>query len=183
MDWGDDTDTARYLWFSPSYRGSMTKMSQKYLFLCLISLLFISGCIDKPQTQAEKVGWDEAKYEEYSAYYEALLFSHDQSKVNRSAIHNIITNYSTITKGKPIEEWLIDIPKDKNEFEKAWYMVFYYFQKGQLESKKVSVCDLKISIGECFSSNRDAKKAADGYYQKATEYRQKIEDMKMNLSR
>lgn len=163
--------------------------------MCLIALLIISGCIEKPQTQAEKVGWDEAKYEEYSAYYDSMValheFSHirDSSRLNsknyseiydymsrQNAIHR---NYSINAKGKTLDEWLIDIPKDKNEFEKAWYLVFYYIQKGQLEKEKLKRC---VLLDECLRSEIDAneriKKTADGYYQKAAEYRQMIEEMK-----
>lgn len=127
-----------------------------------------------------KTGWDQAKYEEYSMYYDALLFKYDAVKLNQSAIKNIQTKgYLTITKGKTVEEWLIDIPKDKSEFEKTWYMVFFYFQKVELENKRM-VCTLMDGEGKgCvrYKGGGD-KKIKDEYLQKAAEYRQKIEEMK-----
>lgn len=156
-------------------------MSKKYLFLCIITLLVISGCVDKIQTQikAETMGWDQAKYEEYSVYYDALLFNYDAVKLNQSAIKNIQTKgYLTITKGKTVEEWLIDIPKDKSEFEKTWYMVFFYFQKVESEYKR-RVCTLSDGEGGCLRYRGGGdKKIKDEYLQKAAEYRQKIEEMK-----
>jgi len=72
-------------------------MSKKYPLLCLIVLLFISGCTDKPQTQAEKAGWNQAKYDEYSAYYDIL----------RPLPGKVVTQpeYNAISKNMTIDEW------------------------------------------------------------------------------
>lgn len=72
-------------------------MRYKLLAITILLLLFVvSGCV---QTPAEKVGWNQAEYEEYSAFYESL--------VNKSA-----------WTGKSLEEVLI-YRKIKNEFEKT----------------------------------------------------------------
>ncbi len=160
-------------------------MVKKYLFLCLIVLLVISGCVE---TQAEKMGWNQAKYEEYSAYYDILRPPPGEA-VNKSV-------YDMISKGKTIDEWLISIPKDKNELENTWYLVFYYIKKGQDEPIGTScppVSNDPTMNPDVRRAQRDAECSyilqksrmdkANVSYSKAAEYRQKIEDMKMNLSR
>ncbi len=142
-------------------------MRYKLLAITILLLLFVvSGCV---QTPAEKAGWNQAEYEEYSAFYESLV------------------NNSPWT-GKSLEEVLIDIPKDKNEFEKTWYLTFYYIKKAQ---------DTPLSTAPCRASldpamNPDVRQAqadmecpqirqksrmeqANVSYSKAAEYRQKIE--------
>jgi len=165
-------------------------MSQKtYIFLCLISLLVISGCIEFPQTQAEKVGWNQPKYEAYSAYYD-ILRPPPGKVVNKS-------EYDMISEGKTIDEWIISIPKDKNELENTWYLVFYYIKKGQDVPLDTSPCPVNrdstmnpdvrnapLASGDCQSARQKSRmNTANVSYSKAAEYRQKIEDIKMNLSR
>src|SRR3972149_9676883 len=106
-------------------------MIQKFLFLCLIVIVLITGYIEIQQTQADKVGWDQIKYEEYSAYYDIL----------RPAPGRVVTQseYNAISKGMTIDEWLISIPKDKNEFENTWYLVFYHIKKAQ-DTRIVGKC-------------------------------------------
>lgn len=72
-------------------------MRYKLLAITILLLLFVvSGCVETP---AEKAGWNQAEYEEYSTFYESL--------VNKSA-----------WTGKSLEEVLI-YRKIKNEFEKT----------------------------------------------------------------
>lgn len=162
-------------------------MSVKYLLLYLVALIVITGCIEKPQTQAEKMGWNQVEYDQYSAYYEGL--------VNNTLY--LVNNTSTLY-GKSLDEILIDIPKDNNEFEKTWYYVFYYRQKGNeiknnfisAKCRYVSESDNIIGIystqddvRECISANQRGHEMARGSYIKALEYRTRIELMKVNLSR
>ncbi len=158
-------------------------MSQKIisLFLILIALFVVSGCVE---TQAEKVGWNQAKYEEYSAYYDILRPPIGKT-VNKS-------DYDTISKGMTIDEWMISIPKDKNEFENTWYLVFYHIKKAQDMRPVVKDCSKAVYTDRTpnlweMSCQQDYqalyKKQVDDIYSKAAEYRQKIEDMKINLSR
>lgn len=118
----------------------------------MIAFIVITGCIETPQTQAEKVGWDEAKYKEYSEFY----------------IH-LVTNTSDTPdwwgQGKKrymgmifeIEDKLMEIPKDKNEFERAWYLVFLNYKRG-LE----------------YLSEQD-RVTANKYFWKARDIKEKIE--------
>ena len=159
-------------------------MRKKYVLLYLVALIVISGCIEFPQTQAEKIGWKQAKYEGYSAYYD----------IRRPPPEKIVSpeEYNAISKNLTIDEWLISIPKDENEFENTWYLVFYYIKKGQDEpigtfcnlnpdelrmidpkyqqSYKERVCRIILE--------QKRMEQANVSYSKAAEYRQKIEEMK-----
>ena len=132
-------------------------------------LLVISGCVE---TQREKVGWNQAEYEEYSAFYEHL--------VNNSP-----------WAGKSLEEVMIDIPKDKNEFEKTWYLTFYYIKKAEDEPIDTSLCRASLdpamnpdvrqaqADAECpYIRQKSRMDRANVSYTKAAEYRQKIEGMR-----
>lgn len=161
-------------------------MSKKYLPLYLVALIVISGCVE---TQAEKVGWNQAKYEEYSAYYDVLRLP-PESTVN-------LSERIAISKNMTIDEWLISIPKDKNEFEMTWYLVFYNIEKAMnTPSDNVKRCSsienpMDRSAGttrmirlECQNRETEVYKSkVNASYLKATEYRQKIEDIRMNISR
>lgn len=153
-------------------------MIQKYLFLCLIVLIVITGCIEIQQTQADKVGWDQIKYEEYSAYYDIL----------RPAPGRVVTQseYNAISKGMTIDEWLISIPKDKNEFENTWYLVFYHIKKAQDTRPVVKDCSGARYEGgnpavdqiQCQADYRALYiEQVDEIYSKAADYREKIEDL------
>jgi hypothetical protein len=163
-------------------------MTKKYIFLYLIALIVITGCIELSQTQAEKMGWNQAKYEEYSAYYD-ILRPPPGKTVTQS-------EYNAISKNMTIDEWLISIPKDKNELENTWYLVFYHIKKAQ-DTPYDRTCNTETRNLDMNPAVREAQNRAeceyitrDRYmvklnesYSKAIEYRQKIEDMKANLSR
>lgn len=157
-------------------------MIKNYLISILMVLIIISGCVYNP------TGWDQAKYEEYSAYYDIL----------RPPLGKIVnkSEYNAISKNMTIDEWLIAIPKDKNEFENTWYLAFYFIKKAQ-DTPYDRTCNLE---GRNLDMNPDVRQAQNQAeceyitrnrymvklnesYSKATEYRQKIEDMKVNLSR
>jgi hypothetical protein len=153
-------------------------MIQKYLFLCLIVLIVITGCIEIQQTLADKVGWDQIKYEEYSAYYDLL----------RPAPGRVVTQseYNAISKGMTIDEWLISIPKDKNEFENTWYLVFYHIKKAQDTRPIIKDCSGARYEGgnptvdqiQCQADYQALYlEQLDEIYSKAADYREKIEDL------
>lgn len=92
-----------------------------------------------------------------------------------------------------IDEWLISIPKDKNEFENTLYLVFYFVKNGQDTSVDISPCRASASLDpdmdphiqqvqadmECpYIRQKNRMDRANVSYAKAAEYRQKIEGMK-----
>lgn len=105
-------------------------MIKKYLFLCLIALLIISGCLYKSQTQIEEenllkeVGWNQSNYEKYSKFYVYLV---NNGCLNKVCIKSYNTNFE-------LDEILDEIPQWKNEFEKTWYLVFSNYQKAIKEN-------------------------------------------------
>ncbi len=138
-------------------------MSQKnYLFLCFIALFVISGCIDKTQTQAEKVGWDQAKYEEYSDFYKNL------SK-NEPTMFEIDVRMQEMQGG--------------TDFDKTWYLVFYNYYKG-IETELIAMQYHKASfVGakERGYLNIDPREneywnQSKAYFDKSKEYRLIIEE-------
>lgn len=107
----------------------MVKIIKKYLILCLIVLLIISGCLYKSQTQIEEenllkeVGWNHSNYEKYSKFYVYLV---NNGCLNKVCIKSYNPNFE-------LDEILDEIPQCKNEFEKTWYLVFSNYQKGNKE--------------------------------------------------
>lgn len=153
-------------------------MSRKYLFLCLIALLIISGCVDKPQTQAEKVGWNQTKHEEYSEFYDRLL-DDNLFRSNEYRMQDIFE----------IDFKLQEMQQD-TEFEKMWYLVFYNYRNGlatQMDAQEyyTAAWNYKESWGDREKYGERARvlgEQAKKYFNKSKEYRQKIEEMKVNLS-
>ncbi len=165
----------------------MVKIIKKYLFLCLIALFVVSGCVDKPQTQEDKVGWNQTRYEEYSTFYQLINASGGDP-----------TNVAF-----KIEDKLSEIPKDKNEFEKTWYLAFLNYKHG-IEAGNALKNSLEnchkdywgrsandayayrpgeIECGNRNQAKRDAQyPAIKDYFNKAKEYRQKIEEWKPSKS-
>lgn len=164
----------------------MVILSKKYLLLYIVTLFVISGCIEFPQTQAEKIGWNQVKYEEYSAYYDVL------QPYPIKPGYQYESDYNNVSKGLTLDEWLISIPKDKNEFEMTWYLAFYHIKMAKemrfnlkcVESISNDPVEKMMNQRNCeyrLAQEAGAKKNAT--YLKAAEYRHKIENMKMNLSR
>lgn len=137
---------------------------KKYVIICLLFLLIISGCIDKLQTQLGGTGWDQSKYEEYSEFYNTT---------------------TSIESAEPamfkLDMKLQEMPQD-TEFDKTWYLVFYNYYKG-LEAwvqateyrnnylKRTDLSDVPPDI------LRRTQNQAKQYFAKSSEYRQMIEEM------
>lgn len=174
-------------------------MSKKYLFICLMVLLFIQGCIDKPQTQAEKAGWNQIEYEKYSKFYTSIMLP--QQNYAEGCRQRWINNGSSCgsrpeTKLDSVEDVMIELSPDKNEFENLWYRTFLNMKRGLEELEKAD------EITDCFGalltmswnfiekgqSDNEERRAcsqinrldssAKKYFNESETYRQKIEDMK-----
>lgn len=152
-------------------------MSQKkYLFLCMVALFIILGCVDKPQTQAEKVGWEQTKYENYSVFY---------TDFERGVVQS---PYS-------VEDMMIGLHPDKNEFESLWYQVFINMKRGlearmKIRNSDCSPAELGGTTEDVFSRRTQYchnlyqvnMRSSEAYFNASAEYRQKIEEMRTNLS-
>lgn len=163
-------------------------MSKKYLFLCLIALIVISGCVDKIQTQiqAGKAGWNQAKYEEYSKYYDEVICIHTgYNSQCRPLPYSNAQSLAFETK-----DMLFDMRSDESEFERTWYMAFSNLQNGlELKARAEDfgcyggkVMDPnpdKANIDSCSKRNKLLLESKT-YFNKSLEYRQKIEEMKPN---
>ncbi len=161
----------------------VVKMLKKYLLIYLVALILITGCIEFPQTKMEKKGWDQVEYEEYSLYYNILQPTPEKTITQ--------SEYNVISKNMTIDEWLISIPKDKNEFEMTWYLVFYHIKKAQDMRPIAKDCSGALYSGmspevskvQCqIDYQTHFKKQVEEIYSKAADYRQKIEDMKTNIN-
>ena len=108
-------------------------MFQKIIssFFILIALFIISGCVDIPQTQAEKVGWDTAKYEDYSVIYD-LKQDYKLPILTMGWYHskNITAHHQM--KAADLQLLLIEIPQNGSQFDKTWYVAFSYYSHGLL---------------------------------------------------
>jgi len=150
---------------------------KKYLFLCIITLLVISGCVDKIQTQikAETMGWDQAKYEDYSKYYDKVRPPY--------------TNAQTLV--FDIKDKLLDMHSDGSEFERTWYLAFSNLQNGlELRARaddfvclpgdkgSISENNLDVAAINACSKRKTLLQESGVYFQKAFEYRKKVEEMK-----
>lgn len=147
----------------------MVRMTKKYLFFCLIALLIVSGCISGSQTQAEKVGWNQAEYDKYSKFYDKI---------------NNLKPSSTDS----IEDFMVGMPQD-TEFDKTWYLTFLYFKRGVEVSVKTREQN-ELLLRESMEFPRPPfnvrghlllqkySEQSQEYFKNATEYRQKIEEMK-----
>ncbi|MCX9011089.1 MAG: hypothetical protein OIN66_08200 [Candidatus Methanoperedens sp.] len=154
-------------------------MSQKrYLFLCLIVLLVVSGCVDKQQPQAEKVGWNQTRYEEYSAIYNSEGYTALYNNTDYIITPPTISFYNQ-SKAMDIRALLIEMPHDDSDFEKMWYSAFSYYLLS-LDANVLSITNLvrrDMPYQETAQSRYWKQKSSD-YYNKSLEYRQKIEEMK-----
>ena len=126
----------------------MAKILRKktYIFLCLIVLLVISGCVDKIPTDenimegwnsvflaitgfidkiqiqihAEKDGWNQATYEEYSKYYNKVCLTYEQGNLCSPSSKSFYE----------VKEKLLDMRSEGSNFERTWYMAFFNLQNG-----------------------------------------------------
>ncbi|MCZ7384813.1 MAG: hypothetical protein O8C63_08720 [Candidatus Methanoperedens sp.] len=149
---------------------------KKYLFLCIIALFVVSGCVDKIQTQiqAEKTGWDQAKYEEYSKYFDHVM--------DNQRVPSLAQSLEFEVKDK-----LYGMRSDGSEFERTWFLAFSNLQSGlELKARAYSFTCYPMKVGEkpdganiasCYNGNK-ALLESKPYFNKSLEYRQKIEEMK-----
>lgn len=190
MDWCNDIDTTRDLWFSPSYRSSMIKMPQKYLFFCLIALflLFGSGCLGeviKVQTPMDKireeVGWDDMRYEMYSELYDSI-YEYDLSPANTITAINQRRD-KALAKTFKIQEMYVnklnEITK-RTEFEQTWSSAFQYYNLGLLAEVSSYNEQVMSRYGTLLDTpeSKEWRNKAQQYFNKSLEYRQRIEEWK-----
>lgn len=161
-------------------------MPKKYLLLYLIALLILSGCIELPQTQAGKVGWDETRYEMYSKLYNSIY----EYKYDSSPVYTIA---GMEQRRIAIQAKLFKIDDERKElklyeiteFEETWGLAFLSYKVGLVAvnisyDKQVPLKDGTLKDTPEAKEWRDKAKFS---FNQSAEYRQKIEDMKANLSR
>ncbi len=154
-------------------------MSKKYLLLYLAALLVVSGCVDKPQTQEDNVGWNQTKYEEYSAFYNQLLFDYNNKSVSDEKLMF------------RLDMKLQEVQRD-TEFENTWYLIFHNYYKGintfstakAYQVIAVEKARIERELGNTMAFPRSSAEEKEywnqskTYFNKSLEYRQRIEEMK-----
>ena len=109
-------------------------------------------------------GWDQAKYEEYSTFYDNTTFGYYSRTISAE---------QTMFK---IDMKLQEMPQN-TEFEKTWYLVFYNYYKGIDTKTKAPVYQ---SYEFLKPEDREYRRQSAIYFEKSREYLQKIEEMKPN---
>lgn len=156
-------------------------MTIKYLFSCLIALLVISGCIDRQLTQAEKVGWDETRYEMYSKLYDSIYeYDYDSSPAYTIADMKQRRAFAQAKLFKIDEERTKIYPENQyiTEFEEMWGLAFLSYKIG-LVGVNMSY-DMQIPLRDGTLKDTPEAKEYRGktksMFNYSLEYRQKIEE-------
>ena len=159
------------------------------IVLLLIVILFFSGCVELAENNTDKinVGWNNSKYDDYSNFYKYLINN------TRSDMYHMRTTHMQELVFE-IDDKLMEMPSDKNEIEKTWYLALSNHQHGLEALVKAYGTDCSSgaiggvpNYGEkypgenihrenCRQNYLAWSKQAQIYFDKSYEYRQNIEE-------
>ena len=155
--------------------------------MCVLvfGVLIFSGCVDSPSTEEDKIGWNQAKYDEYSLFYDKSI---NKTCIDRNKL--CVPQQETQSLVYEIEDRQDYIQPDRNEFDKIWYQVFSNYRRGfEIYVKAQDTGCIKIPLygasAEVIRRNRKACNKYDelfgqamNYFNKSKESRQIIEELR-----